>query len=143
MTHTKLTSKLLGCLLLLLMAFAVNAQQGNTTRYVYDNNGRLRAVLAPSGEAAVYDYDPAGNLTAIRRLAAGACEALEFTPQQGTPGALVTIYGVGFGGQVSGVSFNGVAAVAFFHLQVQLWASQLALSPEAEWVVINELIPVL
>ncbi|HEX9005571.1 MAG TPA: DUF6399 domain-containing protein [Blastocatellia bacterium] len=111
------------------------------TRYVYDNNWRVRAVLAPTGEAAVYDYDPAGNVTAIRRLRVNACEALEFNPQQGTSGALVTIYGVGFGGQVSGVSFNGVAAVAFFHLQVQLWGSQLALIPEAEWVVINELIP--
>lgn len=95
---------------LILLAFTANAQQAGTTRYVYDSNGRLRAVLAPNGEAAVYDYDPAGNFTAIRRLAANACEALEFTPQQGTPRALVTIYGIGFGGQVSGVSFNGVTA---------------------------------
>lgn len=36
-----------------------------------------------------------------------------------------------------------VATIAFFHLQVQLWVSQLALSPEAEWVVVNELIPAL
>lgn len=97
-------------LFLLLIALVAKAQQGGTTRYVYDNNGRLRAVLAPNGEAALYDYDPAGNLTAIRRLAATACEALEFTPQQGTSGAQVTIYGVGFGGQVRGVSFNGLAA---------------------------------
>jgi hypothetical protein len=36
-----------------------------------------------------------------------------------------------------------VATVAFFHLQVQLWVSQLALSPEVQWMVINELIPAL
>jgi DNA repair exonuclease SbcCD ATPase subunit len=36
-----------------------------------------------------------------------------------------------------------VATIAFFHLQAQLWVSQLALSPEAERVVMNELIPAL
>ena len=36
-----------------------------------------------------------------------------------------------------------VATIAFFHLQVRLWVSQLALSPEVEWVVVNELIPAL
>jgi len=36
-----------------------------------------------------------------------------------------------------------VATIAFFHLQVQLWVSQWALSPEVEWVVVNELIPAL
>lgn len=99
-----------GAIIALAVALQAFAQTSLTTRYVYDSNGRLRAVLSPNGEAAVYDYDPAGNITAIRRLAVGACEVLEFTPQQGTPGALVTIYGVGFGGQVSGVSFNGITA---------------------------------
>jgi len=36
-----------------------------------------------------------------------------------------------------------VATIAFFHLQVKMWISQLALSPEVEWVVVNELIPAL
>jgi hypothetical protein len=36
-----------------------------------------------------------------------------------------------------------VATIAFFHFQVQLWVSQMALSPEVEWVVVNELIPAL
>lgn len=36
-----------------------------------------------------------------------------------------------------------VATIAFFHLQAQLWVSQLALSPEVEQVVMNELIPAL
>jgi hypothetical protein len=36
-----------------------------------------------------------------------------------------------------------VATVAFFHLQVQLWVSQLALAPEVERVVLNEWIPAL
>ncbi len=88
----------------------VAAQQGGVTRYVYDQNGRLRAVISPNGEAAVYEYDPAGNFTAIRRLGANACEALEFSPRQGPFGTKVTIYGVGFRGAVSVVSFNGVEA---------------------------------
>jgi len=36
-----------------------------------------------------------------------------------------------------------VATIAFFHLQVQEWISQQALSSEVEWVVLNELIPAL
>ena len=35
------------------------------------------------------------------------------------------------------------ATIAFFHLRVQLWVSQLALSPEVEQIVMNELIPAL
>ena len=97
-------------LIVALAALPVAAQQGGVTRYVYDQNGRLRAVIAPDGDAAVYEYDPAGNFTAIRRLGTNACEALEFTPRQGPFGAKVTIYGVGFKGEVSAVSFNGVEA---------------------------------
>ncbi|MGH9846783.1 MAG: IPT/TIG domain-containing protein [Blastocatellia bacterium] len=97
-------------LLPIVAAQPVAAQQGGTTRYIYDQNGRLRAVISPSGEAGIYDYDPAGNFTAIRRLGANDCEALEFTPRQGPFGTQVTIYGVGFKGQVSGVTFNGAAA---------------------------------
>ncbi len=96
--------------LLLSVALPVCAQQGGISRYVYDNNGRLRAVIAPNGEAAIYDYDPAGNFTAIRRLTANDLEIIEFTPRQGAIGTSVTIFGVGFGGTVSNVSFNGTTA---------------------------------
>lgn len=81
-----------------------------TTRYVYDDNGRLRAVIAPSGEANVYEYDPAGNLKAIRRNTANQLEILDFFPREGPPGTLVTILGTGFGAGVSRVAFNGTAA---------------------------------
>ena len=47
-------------------------QQGGTTRFVYDDNGRLRAVVSPTGEAVVYEYDQAGKFTLIRGLAANA-----------------------------------------------------------------------
>ena len=78
-----------------------------TTQYVYDDNGRLRAVISPAGEATVWEYDAAGNFTAIRRLTANDLELLAFSPHEGVPGDLVTFTGVGFGGGVSTVSFNG------------------------------------
>ncbi len=96
--------------LLVLFPLPVNAQQGGLVRYVYDNNGRLHAVISPNGEAAIYEYDPAGNMTAIRRNAAGTLEALGFSPIEGTPGTQVTIFGTGFGGGVSAVAFNGTSA---------------------------------
>lgn len=86
------------------------ARQGGTTRYVYDDNGRLHAVVAPTGEAAVYEYDGAGNITNVRRLAAGELVLFSFTPREGIYGDLVTFSGVGFGAGVTGVSFNGTAA---------------------------------
>lgn len=102
--------------LLLVMVFTASllsagAQQGGTTTYVYDDNGRLHAVIAPNGEAVVYEYDAAGNITAIRRLAADSLSILSFSPHEGLPGDLVVFTGTGFGGGVTNVSFNGAAAV--------------------------------
>ena len=88
----------------------VAAQQGGTTTYVYDDNGRLHAVIAPTGEAVVYEYDAAGNITAIKRLTTDALAIFSFSPHGGLPGDQVTFIGVGFGGGVSDVSFNGAAA---------------------------------
>ena len=85
-------------------------QQGNTTRYVYDENGRLYAVISPTGEAVVYGYDAAGNITSVQRLAADALALFAFSPHDGLPGDHVTFTGVGFGDGVSNVSFNGVSA---------------------------------
>lgn len=89
---------------------SATAQQTNTTTYVYDANGRLHAVISPAGEAVVYDYDAAGNITSIHRLAASALAILAFSPQDGLPGDQVTFIGVGFGGGVNDVSFNGASA---------------------------------
>ena len=97
---------LLGCFCVMALA----QQTSSTTRYIYDANGRLRAVVTPTGEAAVYDYDPAGNITAIRRLAADALELIGFSPQVGSPLDRVTIYGVGIDNGLTSVSFNGVPA---------------------------------
>ena len=102
-------------IILLIVVFTASllsaaAQQGGTTTYVYDANGRLHAVIAPTGDAVVYDYDAAGNITAIRRLAANALAILSFSPHEGVPGDQVTFIGVGFGGGVTNVSFNGASA---------------------------------
>lgn len=86
------------------------AQQVGTTRYTYDENGRLRAVIAPNGEANVYEYDAAGNITSIRRLNSNSLELLDFSPRIGGPGTQVTIIGTGFGAGVNAVSFNGAVA---------------------------------
>ena len=84
-------------------------QQGDTTRYVYDENGRLHAVISPTGEAVVYEYDAAGNITSVQRLAADALALFGFSPHEGLPGDQVAFTGVGFGDGVSNVSFNGVS----------------------------------
>lgn len=93
-----------------LIPAVVNAQQGGLSHYVYDDNGRLRAVISPNGEAAIYAYDPAGNIAAIRRNTAATREVLDFTPREGVPGNQVTIVGTGFGAGVTSVTFNGAAA---------------------------------
>src|SRR5262249_8459551 len=95
----------LALLLLLTDATMCAYAQGGSTRYVYDNNGRLKAVIAPNGEANIYEYDPAGNITAIRRNSAATLELLSFSPLQGVPGDQVTIVGTGFGSGVNAVSF--------------------------------------
>jgi YD repeat-containing protein len=81
----------------LCVSFSASAQQGGTTRYVYDDNGRLHAVIAPSGEAVVYEYDATGNITAVRRVAADALAVFAFTPHAGIYGDRVTFIGSGFG----------------------------------------------
>ena len=83
------------------------AQQ--TSRYVYDDDGRLLAVIAPSGEVAVYEYDAAGNFTAIRRLGENDLELISFAPRSGVVGTRVIFYGTGFGAGVSTVRFSGGA----------------------------------
>src|SRR5262249_37986076 len=110
-------SRCLTTLLLIIFYFAfisgVRAQQGGTTRYVYDDNGRLRAVVSPTGEAAIYDYDPAGNITNITRQPAGFLSIISFTPKSGSENTLVTIGGTGFSATpgANTVKFNGATAV--------------------------------
>ena len=91
------------------------AQTGGTTRYVYDDNGRLHIVIASNGEAAIYTWDPAGNPISITRSndPNATVRITSFTPGNGAPGTTVTINGTGFSSTAGQniVRFNGVAAV--------------------------------
>jgi YD repeat-containing protein len=110
----KRTLRNLEILVLVIVCMALpssaRAQQGGITTYVHDDNGRLHAVISPTGEAVVYEYDAAGNITAIRRLQAGAMAILGFSPHEGLPGDPVKFFGVGFGTGVTDVVFNGSSA---------------------------------
>ncbi len=98
------------------------AQQGGVARYFYDANGRLTTVLSPTGEAAIYQYDPAGNFTSITRRPANVLSIIDFTPEAGNVGAQVSIYGTGFSDTPSAntVTFNGVTATVTAASKIQL-----------------------
>ena len=98
-------------LLFLVCSLAQPQTPTNTTVYIYDELGRLKAVITPSGEAAVYTYDAAGNIVSITRQLSTTVSIIEFTPGQGAAGTSVTIYGTGFSltPAQNSVSFNGVA----------------------------------
>lgn len=96
-------------LALMMTALGGLAYAQGTTQYIYDANGRLTGVIAPNGEAAIYHYDPAGNLTSIEHVGAGGFAILSFSPGVGTIGDQVTIVGVGLD-TASAVSFNGAPA---------------------------------
>src|SRR5947209_168812 len=94
----------------LLSPAGAGAQQTGITHYVYDDNGRLVAVILSSGDATVYAYDLAGNPTSVRQVPASGLELITFTPHEGSTGDSVTFYGVGFGSGVTSLLFNGVPA---------------------------------
>lgn len=89
------------------------ATNNNAVRYVYDELGRLVAVIDPAGDTARYVYDSVGNILSISRQSSSLVSVLEFTPKMGLAGTVVTIYGTGFSTTPSGntVTFNGTAAV--------------------------------
>jgi len=84
-------------------------------KYFYDDSGRLTRAIDTSGNEIDYTYDAAGNLTQVSRVAAQPANALailNFTPQAGGAGAVVTLEGQNFGvtPAANAVSFNGAAA---------------------------------
>jgi YD repeat-containing protein len=80
--------------------------------YVYDDAGRLRAVIDPATDTAIYAYDSVGNLTGITRQLSTTKAVLQFTPASGPAGTTVTIYGTGFSATPASnvVKFNGTTA---------------------------------
>jgi len=89
-----------------------NARAQNTIQYVYDELGRLIAVVDPASDTATYTYDAVGNILSIGRHASTQVSIISFSPRSAAVGATVTIQGTGFSstaGQDT-VTFNGVAA---------------------------------
>jgi YD repeat-containing protein len=107
-TITSLSIALL--LIFLSLSISSSVQGQGTTRYVYDDNGRLQAVVAPTGDTAIYEYDAAGNLLRIVRQA--GLSVFGVTPNRAPVGAQVTVSGVGFSATsgANTVKFNGVTA---------------------------------
>ena len=83
-----------------------------TATYVYDANGRLRAVTNSTGVSAEYTYDAMGNLVQIQSVPAKQLAIFAFTPNHGAVGTPVTISGQGFSTTVANdtVKFNGTVA---------------------------------
>lgn len=77
--------------------------------YVYDNLGRLMAVIDPVTDTAIYSYDAVGNLLGITRQNSATLAIFQFTPDKGPVGTTVTIYGTGFSATPASntVKFNG------------------------------------
>lgn len=93
--------------------------------YVYDDAGRLRAVIDPASDTAVYGYDAVGNLTGITRQPSSTLAVLQFTPASSPVGTTVTIYGTGFSATPASntVKFNGTTATVLTASTTVLTAS--------------------
>jgi YD repeat-containing protein len=78
----------------ILLSGSVAAQ---TNRFFYDNLGRLAVVVSTNGtDAAFYDYDAVGNITAIRRQTVSAVNLFTFSPESGPATTTLTLEGTGF-----------------------------------------------
>ena len=89
--------------------FSLTAGNNNPVKYVYDDLGRIAAVIDPAGDTARYTYDAVGNLLSISRQSSTLVSIIEFAPKSGLAGTVVTIYGTGFSPTLGGntVTFNG------------------------------------
>ena len=89
--------------------FSLTAGTNNPIKYVYDEVGRLVAVIDPSGDTARYAYDSVGNLLSITKQSSALVSVIDFTPKSGLAGTVVTIYGTGFSSTPGNntVTFNG------------------------------------
>lgn len=111
------------CVLFLSLPFLASAQSNIT--YVYDDLGRLVAVIDPSGDTARYYYDAVGNLLSITRASSSQVSVLYFSPAKGPVGTQVTIYGTSFSTTPSQntVQFNGIAATVVSSTATQIVAT--------------------
>lgn len=91
---------------------AAQAPSNGPVSYIYDELGRLVAVIDGSGNAGVYSYDAVGNIVSISRYASTQVSVISFSPMLGAVGSSVTIYGTGFSSTTTqnSVQFNGVVS---------------------------------
>jgi YD repeat-containing protein len=108
--HAVYLASLVQAVSLVLIFAAVT--RGQSIVNVYDELGRLIAIIHPSGDVARYAYDAAGNLLSISRSSSSSVSVIHLTPNHGPVGTVVTIYGTGFSTTPSQntVTFNGVTA---------------------------------
>jgi YD repeat-containing protein len=91
-------------------------------RYVYDELGRLIAVIDTGGDTATYTYDAVGNILSIGRYASTTVNVISFVPAAGPVGTTVTISGTGFSTTPPSntVTFNGTSATVSSATTTQL-----------------------
>ena len=86
------------CFLVLVGVMSVNNLDLDAAdvKYIYDELGRLRAVIDTGSQTAIYSYDAVGNLLTITRQNSSIVSIIEVLPDSGPVGTSVTIYGTGF-----------------------------------------------
>jgi YD repeat-containing protein len=89
---------------------------------IYDELGRLVAVVDPAGDTVTYSYDSVGNVLSIVRGSSSQLSILEFSPNKAPIGSPVTIYGTAFSQTPSQnvVKFNGTVAVVSSSTSTQI-----------------------
>jgi len=91
----------------------IGGAQAATVQYVYDELGRLVAVIDPSTDVTEYAYDEVGNLLSVSRRSSAQVSIVSFSPNRGQVGQVVTIVGTAFSANAAQneVRFNGTAAL--------------------------------
>ncbi|AGK46933.1 IPT/TIG domain protein [Burkholderia thailandensis MSMB121] len=111
--------------LLCCMLLACGVAHAQSTRYVYDANGRVVAVTANSGASVQYTYNTLGHASQISApLSPAQLAIFAFMPTHGEAGTQVTLQGQGFDSHAANdtVSFNGTMATVVSASPTQLAA---------------------
>jgi len=111
--------------------FSLDASQGGGggggagIAYIYDRINRLRAVVDPASDTAIYNFDAVGNVVSIQRQPSSTVAIIETSTISAPTGTTVRIYGTGFSTTPSQntVSFNGTAATVVSSTSTQIVTS--------------------
>jgi RHS repeat-associated protein len=91
---------------------ALASVPSSAIRYLYTPDSELSAVIKPEAEAALYNWDSAGNLSSITRRSSTKLSIIQLEPTTAAVGETVDIWGTGFSTTPSSdtVKFHGTAA---------------------------------